>query len=249
MMQVAPHFLWSMGLSLVLPIIGGQAVPMRIKLMFAIALGLLLASLMAEPSNVIKPWNLTDLPRLIFHFVAGVVVGFVLRVIYSVFEMVGAIISNAMSMMQLTAGQDTSQSSVYSNVSAVFAGFAFLTAGGHLWLLSRVLRHYPDLHLGLIGGASETDLLHEISVRVPDVFSAVFLTGFALAMPFLVFTLIYYLTLGVVNRLFPQFMVIIVGAPALILGGMILILAFLPFAFDVPSVLLRVIEEVNLVPR
>ena len=244
-MTFAPHFLWSLGLTLVLPMIGGRAVPARVKLMFAVCIGLFLSAL--SSNSLIGTVTLSNLniPQLVVHFIVGAAVGLLFRLIFSVFEIFGSIVSNAMSMMQLTAGQDGGQTSVYSDVSAIFAGFIFLTAGGHLWMLRAIAAQYPTLHRSLNQDGIESAFFLQISSKVPDIFSSVFLTAFALTMPFLAFTVIYYLTLGLVNRLFPQFMVIIVGAPLLILGGMILLLLILPFVFDVSAVLWRVIDGVS----
>ena len=219
--------------------------PARVKLMFALCIGLFLSAL--SSNSLIGTVTLANLniPQLVVHFIVGAAVGFLFRLIFSVFEIFGSIVSNAMSMMQLTAGQDGGQTSVYSDVSAIFAGFIFLTAGGHLWMLRAIAAQYPTLHRSLNQEGIENAFFLQISSKVPDIFSSVFLTAFALSMPFLAFTVIYYLTLGLVNRLFPQFMVIIVGAPLLILGGMILLLLILPLVFDVSAVLWRVIDGVS----
>ena len=45
-----------------------------------------------------------------------------------------------------------------------------------------------------------------------------------LAAPFVTTSLLYNLTLGVINRAMPQLMVAFVGAPVITLGGMVLLL-------------------------
>ncbi len=44
-----------------------------------------------------------------------------------------------------------------------------------------------------------------------------------MAVPFLAASVIYNIALGVINRAMPQLMVIFVGAPALTLGGLVLL--------------------------
>ena len=55
-----------------------------------------------------------------------------------------------------------------------------------------------------------------------------FATGFALAMPFLVASVIYNVALGIINRAMPQLMVALVGAPAISLAGLALMAATAP---------------------
>ena len=57
-----------------------------------------------------------------------------------------------------------------------------------------------------------------------------FALAFSLAAPFVIAGLIYNIALGAINRAMPQLMVAFVGAPALTLGGLTLLMIALPTA-------------------
>jgi flagellar biosynthetic protein FliR len=58
--------------------------------------------------------------------------------------------------------------------------------------------------------------------------SRAFASGFTMAAPFLVASLVYNVALGVINRAMPQLMVAFVGAPALTAGGLMLMFLVVP---------------------
>ena len=60
-----------------------------------------------------------------------------------------------------------------------------------------------------------------------------FALGFTLAAPFVVASLIYNVTLGVINRAMPQLMVSFVGAPAITAGGLFLLFITAPVLLGV----------------
>jgi len=57
----------------------------------------------------------------------------------------------------------------------------------------------------------------------------VFSLAFSLAAPFLIASVLYNLALGVINKAMPQLMVAFVGAPAITLGGLVILLLTTPF--------------------
>lgn len=239
---------WALGLAMLSPMIGASYIPMRVKLAFALAIGGMLALLDGEMTFTLGRGDILingNLPLLIVNFISGAVAGFVLRLAFSVFETIGTIVANAMSLMQLVSGQDGSQASVYTNVAAVFASLVFLSADGHIWVLTTIIERN--------GTVLTTTLSFDTAILAPlwiaDLFSSVLLTAFALSLPFLFLSIVYYLCLGVISRLFPQFMAIIVGAPALVMGAMMLFALLLPFFFDVQPVLERVLDGISDVRR
>ena len=66
-----------------------------------------------------------------------------------------------------------------------------------------------------------------MTVGVKEV-SRTFALGFTLAAPFVVASLIYNVTLGVINRAMPQLLVSFIGAPAITAGGLIMMLIATP---------------------
>ena len=63
--------------------------------------------------------------------------------------------------------------------------------------------------------------------------SRAFALGFSLAAPFVIASFLYNLALVVINKAMPQLMVAFVGAPALTLGGLVLLALTAPLALAV----------------
>lgn len=57
--------------------------------------------------------------------------------------------------------------------------------------------------------------------------------AFQIASPFVAVGLIYNIALGVINKAMPQLMVAFVGAPAITLGGLVLLMISVPYIFQV----------------
>ena len=55
-----------------------------------------------------------------------------------------------------------------------------------------------------------------------------FALAFALAAPFVIVSVLYNLTLGIINRAMPQMMVVFVGAPVIVGGGIVILLVMAP---------------------
>jgi flagellar biosynthetic protein FliR len=60
-----------------------------------------------------------------------------------------------------------------------------------------------------------------------------FSLAFLMAAPFVIASVIYNLTLGVINRAMPQLMVAFVGAPVITFGGLFLLFASAPLMLSV----------------
>ncbi len=63
--------------------------------------------------------------------------------------------------------------------------------------------------------------------------AAAFALAFSLAAPFTIASFVYNLALGVINRAMPQLMVTFVGAPAITLGGLALLLVSAPILLGI----------------
>jgi flagellar biosynthetic protein FliR len=63
--------------------------------------------------------------------------------------------------------------------------------------------------------------------------SQAFALAFTLAAPFVIISVLYNLTLGVINRAMPQLMVAFVGAPVITAGGLLLLFLLSPLMLSV----------------
>ncbi|EAR50729.1 flagellar biosynthetic protein FliR [Oceanicola granulosus HTCC2516] len=196
----------------VFPVFGEQSVPLRLRL--AIALALTLVVLPAVPLAGGAP----GLAALVGEPLVGLFFGLFLRLIVMALQIAGTI-----------AAQSTSLSQIFG----ASAGIEPLPAMGHFLVVAGLaLAALLDLHVRAAAYILLTYELAPVStvpaaalvaeVGVAEVGRA-FRFGFALAAPFLVASLLYNITLGVINRAMPQLMVAFVGAPAITAGGLALL--------------------------
>ncbi|UWQ21828.1 flagellar biosynthetic protein FliR [Jannaschia sp. W003] len=201
----AAVFLRVSGLMLLLPAIGERMVPARVRLVAAAALTAVLAPLL--PAAQVPP---AITPALALGEVAvGAALGAALRFLAQALLVAGTIAAQAASLSQLFGAPSAEPSSAIGVLLHV-AGLALLMASGlHLAVVEMLLRSWDVFPVGfaLPGGA-----LAEWGVaRVGDAFAL----AVGLALPFVIVSTLYNLTLGVINKAMPQLMVALVGAPAI----------------------------------
>jgi len=213
-----------------LPAFGELTIPVRVKLVLALSFTAIVAPAVAQ--DVAPLQGLLAVP-LATETAAGLVLGIGLRLFVWALQIAGAIVAQATSLSQLFATSRIEPQAAMSHLFVV-AGLALaVTTGLHVKTAELLILSYDILPAGRMPGA--TDVAEWGLDRVAHAFSL----GFTLAAPFTIAALVYNLALGVINRAMPQLMVSFVGAPALTLGGMVLMavagptaLAAWLFAFD-----------------
>jgi len=205
------------------PAIGEQMVPQRVRLVAALAVTLVVAP--AVPATASVPQGL--LLPLAAEAVAGLVLGFGLRLLILGLQMAGTIAAQSVSLAQMFAGTGPEPQPIVANL-LVLAGLAlFVSMGGLERAVALLVLSYDLIPPGQLPAAA--DLAEWGQQRI----SAVFALSFSLAAPFVLAALLYNLALGAINRAMPQLMVSFVGAPALTLGGLALLALASPILLTV----------------
>lgn len=205
----------------VLPGLAEHSIPARIRLVLAIllTLGVLPATPQLPPS--------TDLAAAFApEIVIGLFLGLSLRFFVFALSIAGTIIANSTSLSQLFATGGEAQPAISQLLTMAGIVLAF-----QMGLLTKILSFFilsydifpatewPDPGRVAEWGASHADMA--------------FALGFKIALPFAVASLLYNLALGIINRAMPQLMVTFIGAPALSLGGIVLMALAFPTALSV----------------
>lgn len=203
-----------------LPALGEQMVPVRIKLAAAVCLTMVVLPTLPNLQEA-------TLSALLAEAVCGLILGFGLRLLVLGLQMAGTIAAQSTSLSQMFAGTGPDPQPVIGNLLvlaglAIFVSMDGLSRSAELIILSYDLM--PAGELPLASDAAEWDL-----ARI----SAVFALAFTLAAPFVLAALLYNLALGAINRAMPQLMVSLVGAPALALGGIALMVIAAPILLAV----------------
>ena len=205
------------------PIIGTRALPLRIRLMFALGLTVVLAPV-AAPAAVIAPMGADGFLVALNQIMIGATIGLVLRLTFFVFEFTGQLVAQQMglgfaAMVDPTSG---AQVPVLSHLYIVLATLLFFVFDAHHALIELLAQSFTFVPVG-VGSltAAGADVVLAWS-------SGLFVSALLLALPVLVALLVINLALGVIVRAAPQLNIFAIGFPVMILIGVVLMMLTLP---------------------
>lgn len=214
---------------MLMPGFGEVYVSPRVRLLFALLFSLMLTPLL-EPRMPILPSSGLALGALVVgEVIIGSFLGLIVRVMLSAVHVAGTIIA-AQSSLAVAAIFDPSsggQSPVVSNMLTLMVLVLFFTFDLHHLAIAALVQSYdvfPPARMPMVG---DMNLLH--ARMVADSFTL----GVALSAPHLIFSLLFYLTGGLMTRLMPNFQVFFVMMPPQIMLALILLIAGLPLMMDI----------------
>jgi flagellar biosynthetic protein FliR len=196
-----------------MPGLGETAVPVRVRL--ALAIGLTLAVWPAVPGlgGLAGGGPQPAALRCLFtETAAGLVIGLSLRLMVLALQTAGTMIAQATSLAQMFGGAGAEPMPAASHLM-VAAGLALAMTFGLPVRAAGTLIGSSDLWPA--GGLPDAAALRDCGLAAV---SRSFGLAMSLAAPFLVAGLLANLALGAVNRAMPQLMVMMIGAPAMMLG-------------------------------
>lgn len=211
----------------VLPAFGERSIPQRIRIVLALCFSIVVAPAVASDVFSVASQQGIIGKALITEVVAGLALGFILRMFVMILEMAGAIIAQSTSLSQMFGGGAVDAQPVVGHLLLVGGLALAAMLDLHVRVVEIVIMSYKFIPAGtFIGGAelSQWGLQH---IRTG------FSMAFSLSAPFVIASLVYNVALGVINRAMPQLMVAMVGAPAITLGGMVLMFITLPLLLQI----------------
>ena len=207
-------------LMMLMPAIGEQAIPGRVRLTLALALTLVLFPLI---SSTLPQDLLDNTPALLVTLVTEVLIGLgfglLARILLSATQVAGATIASTIGLgfaqtLDPTMGQQGAIVGSFLSVTGVMLIFAM------------------DLHhLAILGIADSYEMFPPgLAIPIVDMRDAVIMTiaeafkvGVQISAPFMVFGLVFNLGLGVLTKLMPQLQVFFLAMPVSIAVGLMLL--------------------------
>lgn len=204
---------------MIMPGIGDSFVPANIRLHFALGFSLVL-------TPVIQPYVPYPLPAmgellilLSVEFMTGLFIGTIARILMVALDTAGMIIS-------LTSGIASAQvfNPSLSTQGSLFG--AFLSIAGVTLVFATNLHHLlihglvESYEMFPVGGVLTTGDMADLVARAV---SASFMTGFQIAMPFVIISVVLYVGMGVLSRLMPQLQVFMIVVPLQILLSLVVL--------------------------
>jgi flagellar biosynthesis protein FliR len=201
---------------MLLPAIGDQVVPPRIRLSFALLLAMCLAPVVAPAIGALPTDNAALAGKVIHETIIGLMLGALLRLFLTSLAVAGEIVSiqTTLSFSQ-TANPAEAQpgNSLAAFLSLMGATLIFAT-GLHHQFLEAMVRSYE-----LFAPARPVPTADAAQLAIQTVGKS-FALGVQLAAPVIVFALVFNIATGLVGRVMPQFQVFFVASPLSVLLGL-----------------------------
>ena len=222
LMQLMAHWMWPFmrvgGFVMTAPVIGTRAVPVRVRLIFALALTGLLA-LVVAPEAVIDPLGAEGLLTAVHQIVIGATIGLVLCLLFFVFEFAGQVVAQQMGLgfASLVDPQTGAQVPVVAQFYIILATLLFFVMDANLAFIALLADSFQVLPVGPYGITAAGAGI------VVDWSGDLIATSLLLGLPILVALLAINFGLGVMARAAPQLNIFAVGFPVMILFGVVLV--------------------------
>ncbi len=204
---------------MLMPALGEDMIPLRMRLSFALAFTLVLYPLLS-PSLPSMPEDVMAIIGLIFHELAiGIILGAIVRISVMATQVAGAIIAFQTGLSSAMAADPTQ----VGMQGAVFGSF--------LSFLGMVLIFATDLHHMALAATYDSYMVFpldaplmfddaaQLAIRTV---AGAFSVGIQMSAPFIVFGLVFNLGAGILARLMPALQVYFLLMPANIIIGLVL---------------------------
>lgn len=196
------------------PILGNRQVPVRVKIGLSILLTIVIAPTLAIQPNV-EPASALGFLVIFQQLLAGLAIGFTMRLIFTAIEMAGDIIGLQMGLGFAIFFDPKSSS--YVPVIAQFLGILaillFLSMNGHLLMLEALADSFRAFPIN--STTSSAIALHTLASMGSSIFS----NALQLSMPVIGTLLITNAALGILTRSAPQLNILAVGFPITLIIG------------------------------
>jgi flagellar biosynthetic protein FliR len=230
-------FVWPLtrvlGLIATAPVTSGPQFPARTKVALALFITIVIApTLPALPA--IDPASWGGLAALARELAIGLVLGFMMRLVFIAVEMAAEIIGMQMGLgfAQFYDVQLAAPVPVLGRFFGLAATLAFLAIDGHLLLLSVLAETFKTMP---VGGGMQASFWQTVAATGGFFVYA----ALSLALPVIAALLVTNLALGVLSRAAPQLNIFAIGFPVTLMLGFAAVLFAIPYFLPVFEQLVR----------
>jgi len=204
------------------PGFGETSVPVRIKLGLALAMTAIVTPAVAPD---LMPGSQTAIPLtrlLLTETGVGLLLGIGIRLFMLALQTAGSIAAQSTSLAQVLGSASATPIPAMGHILVTGAVALAMILDLHVRLAEMAVLSYRVFPVA--GGLAAADVAQWGIARVAHAFGF----AFTLAAPFVIASMLYNLTLGIINRAMPQLMVVFVGAPAITAAGLGLLMLIAP---------------------
>jgi flagellar biosynthesis protein FliR len=204
---------------MLMPALGEQVIPARMRLSFALALTLVFLPLLSPTLGELPSDIIAILVLMGHEIVVGLILGAIVRIITMATQVAGAVIAYQ-SGLSFAQSADPTQGGIQGAVVGAFLSF-----------LGVALIFATDLHHVMLAAIYDSyevfpttaEIMWDDAAQMAiNAIAGAFVVGIQMSAPFIVFGLVFNIGLGILSRLMPQLQVFFIAMPANILVGLIL---------------------------
>jgi flagellar biosynthetic protein FliR len=209
------------------PVFSAASVPMRLRVLLAVAVTILIEPLLPRPAGI-DPLSAATLVLVAQQVAIGVAIGFVLQLAFNALVFGGQVVAYSMGLgfAHLMDPQNGVQVPTVSQFYLIFATIAFLAVDGHLRLLALVVESFAALPVAADG--ITRNALWDLALWG----SRLFADGLLMGLPVVAALLLVNIGMGMVSRAAPQLNIFAVGFPVTLGVGFVLMWVSLPQALE-----------------
>lgn len=210
-------------MAMALPGIGDRTVPPRLRLVFAMALALILYPIVHEVFPNIPTSMSAMFALIIGEVIIGLAIGLAVKLIATALQVAGSAIAiqTGLGFAQNVDPAQGIQTTLFASFFSVLSVTLIFAVDMHHLLLIAIHDSYKLFRPGF--SLPPGDFAQVAVTTLADGFRV----AFQIAAPFLVFGLVFYLGVGILSRLIPQVQVFFLAMPANIFLGFIILLFLL----------------------
>jgi flagellar biosynthesis protein FliR len=225
-MELLPQTVWATGLvfarigalMMLIPGIGDQFVPARIRLMVALFLAFVISPVIATRVPALPDAPAMMVALLGGEIIIGLAIGLATRMLYAALATAGAIAAMQTGLAMASAMDPTqgSPTAVFGAFLSILATALVFQTGAHAWFITGAAATYQNF---APGAAMQWG---EMADYVTGTFSKSFALGLQITAPLLLFGIVFNIALGIINRVAPAIQVFFIAQPVQILLGIAL---------------------------
>ena len=190
------------------PVLGNRQVPVRVKIGLAMMLTIVIAPTLTMPPNI-DPGSALGLFVMLQQVLAGLAMGFIMRLIFIAVEMSGEIAGMQMGLgfASFFDPMNATFTPVVAQFLGIIAVLAFLGMDGHLYMLAALAESFQAFPVS--SAVPQATALHTLATWGGSIFSY----ALQLSMPVIGALLITNLALAILTRSAPQLNIFAIGFP------------------------------------
>lgn len=207
-------------LVMVMPVLGDTTIPQRMRVAFAFALSLIVYSSVRDllppmPQNVFALFAL-----LLRELLVGLIIGLATRILMSATHVAGTVIAfqTGLGAAQSFDPAQGSQSAIVAAFMTYIAITMIVVLDLHHLMIMGMAHSYQKFPVG------EPLAYADLATLITNMVSASFLLGFHMAAPFIVYSIVFNTSLGLIARMAQGFQVFFIGMPVNIFMGFALMM-------------------------